>query len=124
MSSTLWRASDDRRLLGVVMFGIAAALWLIVVTGAALIAEYQGAEYKCIVDGPHDPRAYPLEAGPVSAGFIMWPMGRECVWPTANGGTVVAQTDDWVPTIAMVCFSAIGLWGAAIAVVPARSPKG
>jgi hypothetical protein len=107
-------------LFGVVIFGVAGMLCLIFVVGAGFLAQYQGVEYRCVVDGPQDLRAYPPEAGPVGAGFSIWPVGRECTWPTSGGGTAVAHTDDWGPTIAMVSLGTAALCGGLIALTPPR----
>ena len=119
MTDLVWRASKDRRLIGIIVFACAGVLWLLFVAFESYIAGYQ----SCMVSGPFDPRAFPMEAGPESSGFIMWPLGRECVWRTAGGGTVVAQSG-WGSTIVMVCLGAISLWGAVIAAIPLRPRYG
>jgi len=113
-------------LLGLIVFGIAGMVWLLVVGGAAFLAEYQGAEYKCSVEGPYVVRAFPSEVGPVSGGFTLWPLGRECEWPTEREGeTVVARGDYWAGTVALIALgvtSVAGL-GLGIAAAVGRSPR-
>jgi hypothetical protein len=123
MSDPVWRASRYRRFLGIVTFVVGSVVWLLGIAFASLAATYGGLEYKCAVDGPHDARAYPPEAGPVSAQFSMWPLGRECVWPTAGGGTVVAQPDGWGSTIGLSAVGGLAVVGAMVALVPLRPQR-
>jgi hypothetical protein len=99
---------------------VGTILWLLAVAGAHFVTTYQGAEYKCIVDGPGSPRAYPLEASPVSADFAWWPIGRECEWPTATGETVVVYTDNWTGTVIVYGIGAVAALGGLVALAPAR----
>jgi hypothetical protein len=119
MSDPMWRASKDRRLLGIVMFSIGGVLWLLTVAFASLAASHGGG---CMVSGPYHAEAYPPEAGPVSERFTMWPMGRECEWPTAGSGTVVAQPD-WSGTIAVSIVGGVAVVGLMIALVPLRPQR-
>jgi hypothetical protein len=119
MTDPVWRASKDRRLVGIVMFAVAAVVWLLFVTLQALIAGRR----SCEVDGPRYPRAFPVGVGPVRSDFSMWPIGLECEWPIWGPGTVVAQAD-WGATIIMVCIGAVSVWGLMIALVPLRPRYG
>ncbi|PRY65856.1 hypothetical protein B0I08_1094 [Glaciihabitans tibetensis] len=101
------------------MFAVAGVAWLLFVAAASYIAGY----HDCAVYGPYHPLAYSLEASPVIDRFVMWPLGRECGWETADGTTVLARAG-WGPTVAMVCIGAVSLWGLAIAAVPLQPRRG
>jgi hypothetical protein len=119
-----WRARDDRMLLGFIVFGLAGVVWTLLVAGSAFVATYQGAEYRCIVEGPHHPLTASPEVSPVSAGFSVWPMGRQCEWPTVDGTTVLAQSDDWGLTTGMLGLGAVSVLSLAVALMPLPSRLG
>lgn len=85
---------------------------------AHFLATYQGLDYKCTVDGPHSPFALITEA-PVAVGrFGHWPLGRECEWPLADGtGTIVAHSESWTGTFALVSSLVIAFGGLVLTAV-------
>ena len=87
--------------------------------GVQLVAAaWQGATYRCLVDGPTSRLAEVSErAGVVSGSASVWPLGRECEWALADEtGTVTTHSGSW--SVTLITF-AIGAGGLTLVVAPA-----
>jgi len=108
-----------------------------IVLGSMLLAEglllgavqigasvYQGATYKCIVDGPASPDAEVSERSDVVEGSAaLWPLGRACEWARADGaGRVTTYSGNWPFTLTAL---GLALGGITVAILPAtrRPPQ-
>ncbi|ROP50168.1 MULTISPECIES: hypothetical protein [unclassified Rathayibacter] len=87
--------------------------------GQIWVSQYQGATYKCMVDGPFSPDAEVSErSGIVVGSAALWPLGRACAWARADGeGTVTTYSGRWPRTLAAL---GLTLGGLALAVAPAK----
>ena len=100
---------------------VAAGLGIVavVVGGTYVLSAHGGLEYRCIVDGPYP--AFTRVSDDLSglAGrFALWPLGRECVWPSAAGdGAVIAHGDAWGPTVMAGAGLVLVLFGVVDAIV-------
>jgi hypothetical protein len=111
----------DRALLGITVFLLAGVVWVMSASIAFLGATYNGAEGRCLHGGPWSSEMFSPEAGPVSAGFSWWPVGRECEWRTTGGGeTAIVRSESWGATYALLVLGAISVSGLVIAVIPTR----
>ncbi|MGO4103969.1 hypothetical protein AB4Y63_08450 [Leifsonia sp. YAF41] len=113
----------ERRRLGLVLC-IAGLLTALGITFFSFVAAvYQGADYKCLVDGPHSPLAEISERpGIVTGNFTAWPMGRECTWLRADGvGTVTVDSGNWVATGLAASGMLVALTGAGFIVSARRA---
>ncbi len=84
--------------------------------GQVGVGMYQGATYKCIVEGPFSPDAEVSERSDVVGGSAaLWPLGRACEWARADGaGTVTTHSGRWPLTLAALGLTIGGLTLAAL----------
>lgn len=108
------RARSKRIVLGSCLL----ATGLLLGAGQIGTSVYQGATYKCIVDGPASPDAEVSERSDVVKGSAaLWPLGRACEWARADGeGTVTTYSGNWPFTLAALVLT---LGGITFAVLPA-----
>jgi hypothetical protein len=117
--------SRDRVLLGITVCLLAGVVWVLSASVAFLGATYNGAEKRCFDGGPWSSEMFSPEAGPVSAGFSWWPVGRECEWrTTASGETVIVRNESWGATYALFALGVISASGLVIAAIPTRRRDG
>jgi hypothetical protein len=114
------KATERRTRLGATLFAIGTAVWFLVVAAVHLTSSYQGADYRCSVAGPWSSVASASEASFARGDFSWWPIGRVCEWHMANGDIDVVRTADWGGTVLVYGIAAVAVWGAVLAVWPAR----
>jgi hypothetical protein len=92
---------------------------LLFAAGQVGVDVYQGATYKCLVDGPSSPEANNSGMGNEVVGSAsLWPLGRACERPRADGtGTVTTYSGSWPLTLSTLGLTVGGL---ALAVSPTR----
>jgi hypothetical protein len=115
----------NRLIVGLVLLTVGPIIFLATLGGAYVLATYQTAEYKCIVEGPHSPLAEISEDSTIlrDARFSVWPLGRECEWRRADGaGWVTADSGNWPGTAVLLASGAATATGIllAISAIPAR----
>lgn len=88
-------------------FAVYGAIWF--------LANRNGFEYNCMVDGPslspEDALLAPSE-GSVHGYFSLWPLGVVCDWGRADGLGVVTATPSWTGTVLVLFCAAIAVVGA------------
>lgn len=87
--------------------------------GQVGVSQYQGATYKCQVEGPFSPDAEVSERPDLVEGSAsLWPVGRACEWARADGtGTVTTHYGTWELTLIAWGLTVGGL---ALAVTPTK----
>ena len=101
-----------RRRWGAIAFvgGITVAFFIYVIVYFG--ATYQGLDSRCFISGPRSPLAQVSEVPSVEGNFSHWPLGRECEWRRADGGgTVIARSEGWPETIAVLLSASVALAG-------------
>ena len=108
---------------GIVLGSFLLATGLLLGAGQIGADVYQGATYKCIVDGPASPNPEVSERSDVVEGSAaLWPLGRACEWARADGaGTVTTYSGNW-PSMLAALGLAIGGITVAILTVTRRPP--
>ena len=101
------------------LIGAGLVLAVLILAGAHLLANYQGASYKCSVVGPRSAAAA-LDSEPIGR-FSYWTLGRECEWPRADGdGTVVATNGAEGSLLLLAVMPAVASGGLAMAMARRR----
>jgi hypothetical protein len=113
----------ERRRLGLGLCAAGAFVALGITFLVYVPAMYQGADYKCLVEGPNSPLAEISERpGLVTGSFSLWPLGRDCTWQRADGmGTVTVDSGNWVATGFAASAALLALVGAGLAAAPGRA---
>lgn len=115
---------DRARSKRIVLASLPLATGLLLGAGQIGASVYQGATYRCIVDGPASPGAEVSERSYVVEGSAaLAPLGRACEWTRADGaGTVTTYSGNWLSTLAAL---GLTLGGITFAILPAtrRPPR-
>ena len=108
--------SARRRAQRIVWGSFLLVVGLLFGAGQVWVSQYQGATYKCMVDGPFPPDAEVSErSGIVEGSAALWPLGRACEWARADGeGTVATYSGPWPLTLAALGLIVGGLLLAAL----------
>lgn len=103
-----------------VVLGLAVVLLGLLLAGGQLVAaNYKGATFKCLVEGPSSSLAEVSERSDIVTGHpALWPLGRACDWKRSDGaGTITTYSGSWPGTVESLVLL---IGGAVLTLTPRR----